>query len=114
MKNIFFDRQLVEDRINKTKQSKKEAADTKESLMEKICELEKKELDLQTLIKENAALKEELSARREEQQDSYVPKPLDLSEYKTRKLYIDAMLEDAGWIEGKDWINEYEIPGNAQ
>lgn len=79
--------------------------------MEKICELEKKELDLQTLIKENAALKEELSARREEQQDSYVPKPLDLSEYKTRKLYIDAMLEDAGWIEGKDWINEYEIPG---
>ena len=107
----IFDRQLVEDRINKTKQSKKEAADTKESLMEKICELEKKELDLQTLIKENAALKEELSARREEQQDSYVPKPLDLSEYKTRKLYIDAMLEDAGWIEGKDWINEYEIPG---
>ena len=112
MKNIFLtQRQLVEDRINKTKQSKKEAADTKESLMEKICELEKKELDLQTLIKENAALKEELSARREEQQDSYVPKPLDLSEYKTRKLYIDAMLEDAGWIEGKDWINEYEIPG---
>lgn len=107
----IFDRQLVEDRINKAKQSKKEAADTKESLMEKISELEKEELDLQTLIKENSALKEKLSARREEQQDSYVPKPLDLSEYKTRKLYIDAMLEDAGWIEGKDWINEYEILG---
>ena len=40
-----------------------------------------------------------------------MPKPLDLSEYKTRKLYIDAMLMDAGWTEGKDWINEVEIPG---
>ena len=62
-------------------------------------------------MKENAALREELTARREEQQQTYVPKPLDISEYKTRKLYIDAMLEDAGWIEGKNWLNEYEIPG---
>ncbi|MDO4804889.1 MAG: DEAD/DEAH box helicase family protein [Lachnospiraceae bacterium] len=60
---------------------------------------------------ENAALREELTARRKEQEKSYVPKPLDISEYKTRKLYIDAMLEDAGWIEGKNWLNEYEIPG---
>ena len=69
------------------------------------------EIDLAALMAENAALKAELTARREEQQPSYVPKPLELSEYKTRKLYIDAMLEDAGWVEGKNWINEYEIPG---
>ena len=69
------------------------------------------EIDLAALMAENAALKAELTARREEQQQTYVPKPLELSEYKTRKLYIDAMLEDAGWIEGKNWINEYEIPG---
>ena len=68
------------------------------------------ELKLEILMAENAALKEELTARRVEQQQTYVPKPLDISEYKTRKLYIDAMLEDAGWIEGKNWINEYEIP----
>lgn len=74
------DKQLIEDRINRAKQSKKDAADTKESLLKKISELEKKELDLQSLIKENADLKEKLSARREEQQDAYVPKPLDLSE----------------------------------
>ena len=53
----------------------------------------------------------ELTARREAQQPGYTPKPLDLSEYKTRKLYIDAMLTDAGWTEGKDWINEVELPG---
>ena len=68
-------------------------------------------IDLAALMAENAALKAELTARREEQQQSYVPKPLELTEYKTRKLYIDAMLEDAGWIEGKNWLNEYEIPG---
>ena len=69
------------------------------------------ELKLEELMAENAALREELTARRAEQQQTYVSKPLDISEYKTRKLYIDAMLEDAGWIEGKNWINEYEIPG---
>ena len=69
------------------------------------------ELKLKELMRENAALREELTSRREEQQQTYVPKPLDISEYKTRKIYIDTMLEDAGWIEGKNWINEYEIPG---
>ena len=69
------------------------------------------EVDLAALIAENAALKEELTARRAEQQQTYVPKPLDLSEFKTRKLYIDTMLTDAGWTEGKDWLNEVELPG---
>ena len=69
------------------------------------------DIDFEQLIAENKALKEELTARREEQQQTYVQKPLDLSEFKTRKLYIDAMLADAGWKEGKSWINEYEIPG---
>lgn len=69
------------------------------------------EVDLKALIAENQALKEQLTTRREEQQQTYVPKPLDLSEYKTRKIYIDTMLLDAGWTEGKDWLNEVEIPG---
>ena len=66
---------------------------------------------LKKLMEENAALRDELTARREEQKQSYVPKPLELSEYKTRKIYIDAMLMDAGWTEGRDWINEVELPG---
>ena len=69
------------------------------------------EVDLAALMAENAALREELTARRAGQQQTYVPKPLDLSEYKTRKLYIDTMLTDAGWTEGKDWLNEVELPG---
>lgn len=69
------------------------------------------DVDLEKLIKENESLKQELTARREQQQETYVPKPLDLSEYKTRKIYIDAMLRDAGWVEGKNWLNEVELPG---
>ena len=69
------------------------------------------EVDLAALMAENAALKEELTARRAVQQQTYVPKPLDLSEYKTRKLYIDTMLTDVGWTEGKDWRGEVELPG---
>src|SRR5699024_4464820 len=72
---------------------------------------EYQEIDLKALIAENQALKEQLTARREEQKQTYVPKPLDLSEYKTRKIYIDTMLMDAGWTEGKNWINEVELPG---
>ncbi len=68
-------------------------------------------IDLAALIEENKTMKAELSARRAEQQQTYVPKPLELSEYKTRKIYIDFMLQDAGWIEGKDWLNEVELPG---
>ena len=69
------------------------------------------DIDFEALIAENKALKEELTARREEQQQSYIPKPLDITEFKTRKLYINTMLTDAGWIEGVDWLNEVELAG---
>ena len=70
-----------------------------------------KEAELEELLKENAALREQLTARREEQHQTYTPKPLNISEYETRKLYIDVMLEDAGWVEGRDWLNEVYLPG---
>lgn len=64
-----------------------------------------------TAAEENGAASEILTERRIEKQKSYVPKPLELSEYKTRKIYIDAMLSDAGWTEGRDWLNEVELSG---
>lgn len=81
----------------------------KQSVLEEVPPIS--EIDLKALMAENQALKEQLTARREEQKQTYVPKPLDLSEYKTRKIYIDTMLMDAGWTEGKNWINEVELPG---
>ena len=70
-----------------------------------------KTVDLETLISENKALKDELTQRRAQQQQTYVPKPLELSEFKTRKIYIDTMLQEAGWVENTNWINEVELPG---
>ena len=69
------------------------------------------EIELKKLLAENVHLKEELTKRRTEQQVNYVTKPLDISEYQTRKIYIDYMLRDAGWVEGVDWINEVELKG---
>lgn len=106
-----FDKTIITSRIKKAKESKEAANAIKAELTKEQETSAKRELDLQKLMAENASLKEELSARRQEQQQTYVPKPLDLSEYKTRKLYIDSMLIDAGWTEGKDWINEVELPG---
>ncbi len=107
----IFNVDLINERIEKTKQNIQEAAETKEELLKEQEKTAKQEIDLKRLIEENAVLKQELSAKRHEKQDTYVPQPLELSEYKTRKLYIDVMLRDAGWIEGVNWINEYELPG---
>lgn len=68
------------------------------------------EINFEELLKENAALKEELTKRREAQEKTYSPKK-EPSEYETRKLYIDAALVEAGWIENKNWINEYRLFG---
>jgi type I restriction enzyme R subunit len=106
-----FDKDMITSRIEKAKKSKEAVLATKEELKREQEKVLQKELDLKKLMAENLALKEELSARRQEQQKTYVPKPLELSEYKTRKLYIDSMLMDAGWTEGKDWMNEVNLSG---
>lgn len=68
------------------------------------------EADLAALMEENAAL-----ARRTHRpprgaaRELWRPSPNHPST-KTRKLYIDAMLRDAGWIEGGNWLNEVELP----
>lgn len=68
-------------------------------------------VDFKKLIDENKALKDELTERRKTQQPAYTPKPLDMTEFETRKIYIDTMLRDAGWEEGKNWVNEAEVLG---
>ena len=69
------------------------------------------DVDLEKLMKENADLKKELTALRAERKLSYIPQPMDISEFQTRKIYIDTMLQDVGWIENKNWLNEVELAG---
>ena len=68
------------------------------------------DVKLDTMISKNKAYAEELTNRRFTKHDNYVLKP-ELSEIETRRIYIDEMLRDAGWIEGKNWLNEVEIYG---
>ena len=68
-------------------------------------------ISLETLTNKNKSLQKSMTAQRKAQRDTYNPKPFGISEYKTRKIYIDAMLAEAGWIEGENWVNEVEIKG---
>ena len=43
--------------------------------------------------------------------DDYEPTAEEISEFQTRKNLINKSLCDAGWIENRDWINEYELQG---
>ena len=106
-----FDKTLISARIEKAKKSREDAKVAREKLEKDQEKYAQQELDLKKLMEENASLKEALSARRQEQQATYVPKPLDLSEYETRKMYIDAMLTETGWTQGQDWINEVPLTG---
>ena len=106
-----FDKSIIDGRIEKAKASRETARKAKETLLKEQEKTAQQELDLQKLMAENTFLREELSARHEKQQQTCVPKPLDLSEYETRKLYIDSMLIDAGWTQGKDWLNEMTVTG---
>lgn len=72
---------------------------------------ESHEIELEKLLQENKTLKEKLTKRRELQEKDYIPKPLDLSEHETRKIYIDTMLMDLGWVQGTNWINEVRVSG---
>lgn len=74
------------------------------------------DVDVEKLIEENAKLKEQLTKRRESREDGYAQRPLEFSEFATRKAYIDVMLIDAGWEYNKNWKDEYpidEMPNNS-
>lgn len=86
-------------------------------------QIEEQELTTQTLQKINEELEKaleqyknqekllaELAEHSKQNKNSFeLPKTDPITEYETRKIYIDTMLEDLGWIKGKDWFDEYEI-----
>ncbi len=113
-----FDRNAILNRRENAKKFRENAENAKSQLKEQEElirqnqeEIERQKIDLKTLAEENADLKEKLSARSQVQRQRYKQHPLDISEFETRKLYIDAMLEDAGWVQGSDWIDEVDVDG---
>ena len=67
-------------------------------------------VSFEKLLDENFPKREKLTAKRALQlKQGYTLKPMDMTEAETRKAYIDVMLQDAGWRQGANWVNEYPI-----
>ena len=60
-------------------------------------ELEAKDKKLEETRKENEELRKQLTNKRESKKENYIFEVKDISEYETRKKYIDLELKIAGW-----------------
>ncbi|EHJ01982.1 Type I site-specific deoxyribonuclease [Clostridium sp. DL-VIII] len=77
-------------------------------LYEKLSSKDKK---LEEIIKENENLRKELTQKRKDNTENYDFNIDEISEFKTRKIYIDVELKLAGWDFKKDVGEEVELFG---
>lgn len=80
-----------------------------EELQDLYEKLSSKDKCLEQMIKENEALRQQLTQRRVKQSEDYNFEVDKLSEYETRKRYIDLDLKLAGWEIGQDVLEEVEV-----
>ena len=88
-----------------------EIKQTQKQLQELSDKLGSRDRTLEELKKENEELRRSLAAKKEENRSRGQFKNNDITEYKTRKLYIDLEIELAGWYIGKNCIEEFEVSG---
>ena len=97
------------------KRSKKETVVEVTALRDKLAKQVEKQRRLEKKVEDNEALQAELTKLQEElaqikAQNKHVPIPEpDISEAKTRKIYIDAELIAAGWDLSEDNVQEYAV-----
>lgn len=84
------------------------AVKERESLYE---ELEKKDKKLEETRKENAELRKKLTEKRARKEENYNFEVKDISEYETRKKYIDLELKLAGWDFETNITEELKLSG---
>ncbi|KTR25784.1 DEAD/DEAH box helicase [Exiguobacterium indicum] len=73
--------------------------------------LSAKDQSIEDLRQQNEELRQQLTEKRKSQQDSYNFQVDELSEFLTRKKYIDLDLKLAGWVFEKDVLEEYSVTG---
>lgn len=84
------------------------AVKERESLYE---ELEKKDKKLEETRRENAELRAKLTEKRTNKEENYNFEVKDISEYETRKKYIDLELKLAGWDFETNITEELKLSG---
>lgn len=98
-----FDESILQDSEGQ-KKTRKELHD----LYERLGSKDKK---LEEVIKENEQLRKQMTAKRNENEYQRDFKVDEISEFKTRKMYIDLELELAGWTIGIDCREEVKVVG---
>lgn len=73
--------------------------------------LSSKDRKLEEIIKENEKLRKQVTNTRIHNTKEYNYKVDEISEFETRKLYIDIELKLAGWELGHDLVEEYKVTG---
>lgn len=73
--------------------------------------LSAKDQQLEEMIQQNEAMRKQLTENRKITIEEYTFEVDKVSEYDTRKLYIDVELKLAGWEFGKNIVEEYKVPG---
>lgn len=82
-----------------------------EELKDLYDKLSSKDKKLEEIIKQNEELRRELTEKRKTNTENYDFNIDEISEFETRKRYIDVELKLAGWDFGKDVLEEVEVAG---
>lgn len=100
---ISFDEGLLADNEKERK--------TRDELKDLYERLGSKDRKLEEVIKENELLRHENAKKRIDNKRNRVFKVDEISEFKTRKMYIDLEIESSGWTIGTDCIEEVKVEG---
>jgi len=82
-----------------------------EELKDLYDKLSSKDKKLEEIIKQNEELRRALTEKRKTNTENYDFNIDEISEFETRKRYIDVELKLAGWEFGKDVLEEAEVTG---
>lgn len=97
--------------INKLPEAKLQENFSKEKREELEKQLEEQTKKLEETLKENEELRKQLTEEREKKQQSKHFEVKDLSEFETRKRFIDVDLQDAGWDFKENIAREFKVQG---
>ena len=103
-----FEEKEFDESILQTQSENILAVKERESLYE---ELEKKDKKLEETRRENEELRAKLTKKREKKEENYNFEVKDISEYETRKKYIDLELKLAGWDFDTNITEELKLTG---
>ncbi len=111
--NDYKEKQFDENSLLKGEEKRVRPEELRD-LYEKLSSRDRK---LEEIIKENEELRKEITQKRKDNTENYKFNIDEISEFKTRKIYIDVELKLAGWDFKKDIGEEIELfgmPNNAE